>query len=226
MTETGKPAGDMQTYFEAIEGTFIRLRGAPLLLSPTDWQVANEWYEAGIPLETVNQTLEEVFSRREERGGKGRVQSLRYCSEAVLKAWEDTRELEAGGGRHRAIAVDVQARLSSLAHSLPDTLGAREEWVGMISSLSGSSDEVERTLTKLDSELLQAAEESLTTEDRERLSGRVDEVLSSLQHRLPEEEIEAARERIWRGVLREVTQLPLLSLFSPEALTAGRDSSS
>ena len=226
MTETGKPAGDMQSYFEAIEGTFIRLRGAPLLLSPTDWQVANEWYEAGIPLETVNQTLDEVFSRREERGGKGRVQSLRYCSEAVLKAWEDTRELEAGGGRHRAFAVDVQARLSSLADSLPDTLGAREEWVGMISSLSGSSDEVERTLTKLDSELLQAAEESLTTEDRERLSDRVDEVLSSLQHRLPEEEIEAARERIWRGVLREVTQLPLLSLFSPEALTADRDSSS
>lgn len=226
MTETGKPAGDMQSYFEAIEGTFIRLRGAPLLLSPTDWQVANEWYEAGIPLEAVNRTLEEVFSRREERGGKGRVQSLRYCSEAVLKAWEDTRELEAGGGRHRAIAVDVQARLSSLADSLPDTLGAREEWVGMISSLSGSSDEVERTLTKLDSELLQAAEESLTTEDRERLSDRVDEVLSSLQHRLPEEEIEAARERIWRGVLREVTQLPLLSLFSPEALTADRDSSS
>lgn len=226
MTETGNPAGDMQSYFEAIEGTFIRLRGAPLLLSPTDWQVANEWYEAGIPLETVNRTLEEVFSRRAERGGKGRVQSLRYCSEAVLKAWEDTRELEAGGGRHRAIAVDVQARLSCLADSLPETLGAREEWVGMISSLSGSSDEVERTLTKLDSELLQAAEESLTTEDRERLSGRVDEVLSSLQHRLPEEEIEAARERIWRGVLREVTQLPLLSLFSPEALAADRDSSS
>ena len=226
MTETGKPAGDMQTYFEAIEGTFIRLRGAPLLLSPTDWQVANEWYEGGIPLETVNQTLEEVFSRREERGGKGRVQSLRYCSEAVLKAWEETRELEAGGGRHRAIAVDVQARLSSLADSLPATLGAREKWVGMISSLNGSSDEVERILTKLDSELLQAAEESLTTEDRERLSGRVDEVLSSLQHRLPDEEIEAARGRIWRGVLREVTQLPLLSLFSPEALRADRDSSS
>lgn len=96
----------------------------------------------------------------------------------------------------------------------------------MISSLSGSSDEVERTLTKLDSELLEAAERSLTAEDREQLSDRVDAVLSSLQDRLPEEEIEAARERIWRGVLREVTQLPLLSLFSPEALTADRDSSS
>lgn len=226
MTETGKPAGDMQTYFEAIEGTFIRLRGAPLLLSPTDWQVANEWYEAGIPLATVSQTLEMVFARREERGGKGRIQSLRYCSEAVLKAWEETRELEAGGGRQRAIAVDVQARLSSLADSLPDTLGAREDWVGMISSLSGSSDEVERTLTKLDSELLEAAEWSLTAEDRELLSDRVDAILSSLQDRLPEEEIEAARERIWRGVLRELSEIPLLSLFSPEALTADRDSNS
>lgn len=216
----------MQSYFEAIESTFIRLRGAPLLLSPTDWQVANEWYQAGISLEIVNQTLEEVFTRRQERGGKGRVQSLRYCSEAVLKAWEETRELEAGGGRHRAIAVDVQARLSSLADSLPDALEAREEWVGMISSLSGSSDEVEKVLTKLDSELLQAAEESLSPEDRERLSGRVEGVLSSLQHRVPEEEVEAARDRIWRGVLREVTQLPLLSLFSPEALMADRDSGS
>jgi len=226
MTETGKPAGDMQTYFEAIEGTFIRLRGAPLLLSPTDWQVANEWYEAGIPLATVSQTLEVVFARRKERGGKGRIQSLRYCSEAVLKAWEETRELEAGGGRQRAIAVNVQARLSSLADSLPDTLGAREDWVGMISSLSGSSDEVERTLTKLDSELLEAAEWSLTAEDRELLSDRVDAILSSLQDRLPEEEIEAARERIRRGVLRELSEIPLLSLFSPEALTADRDANS
>ena len=59
-TDSGDLPGD--EYFRAIETAFIGLRGAPLLLSPTDWQTAREWYRQGIPLEVVCDVLESVFA--------------------------------------------------------------------------------------------------------------------------------------------------------------------
>jgi hypothetical protein len=224
MTEIDRPPGGAQAYFEAIEETFVRLRGAPLLLSPTDWQVSKEWFEAGIPLDLVVQVLETVFARRKERASKGRVQSLRYCSEAVLKAWTEVRELEAGGRRRPAVAIDVGARLGALASRLPADLPNREGWARRICELRGSPDEVERDLAELDSQLLQASTETLDEVGRQRLADRVEQILEGLKGRLPEAEIEAARERIERGSVRELARLPLLSLFSSEALAPSGDS--
>jgi hypothetical protein len=226
MTEIDKPAEGVQAYFEAIETVFVRLRGAPLLLSPTDWQAASQWFEAGIPLDLVRQTLEAVFERRKERGAKGRIQSLRYCSDPVWKAWEEAQELRGGGGRRTAAAMDLQARLRGISGSLPAAMSDREQWVEQIEGLRGSSDEVERALAELDSKLLVAAEKSLNGPDRLRLTARVDSVITGLQDRLPEGEVESARDRIWRGALREVAHLPLLSLFSPQALAADHSLSS
>lgn len=220
MTEIDRPGEGVQAYFEAIEAVFIRLRGAPLLLSPTDWQVASEWFEAGIPLGLVRRTLETIFARRHERGKRGRIQSLRYCSDPVWQAWEETRELEAGGVRRTVATMNVPARLSGISGGLPAALANRQEWVERIEGLSGSSDEVEQALAELDTELLLAAEATLTGPDKERLTVRVDTVIAGLQDRLPKSEIELARDRIWRGSLRELARLPLLSLFSPEAVSA------
>ena len=222
MTEIDEPAAGARAYFEAIEETFIRLRGAPLLLSPTDWQVANEWFEAGVPLDLVRQVLESVFAKRRERASKGRVQSLRYCSDAVWRAWEEGRELEAGGARLEAAAIDVEARLKALVRRLPEDLPDREAWEERILSLRGSPDQVEKDLALLDSQLLQATGESMGRTDRERLANRVEGILTGLEGRLPEAEIEAARDRIWRRTVRDSARLPLLSLFSAEALANER----
>ena len=220
MTEIDRPAGAAQAYFEAIETVFVRLRGAPLLLSPTDWQVASEWFEAGIPLDLVRQTLETVFTRRKERGARGRIQSLRYCSDSVWQAWDEARELEGGGARKTVAKMNVQIRLAGISSSLPKGLPSRQQWAERIDGLSGSSDEIERALADLDSKILLAVERSLDDSEREKLAARVDAVITSLQERLPEAEIESARDRIRRGALREMARLPLLSLFSPEAISA------
>lgn len=217
MTGTDRAAEEAQAYFEAIERVFVRLRGAPLLLSPTDWQVAKGWFEARIPLGLVQESIELVFARREERGAQGRIQSLRYCEEEVRRAWDEARKLEAGGFRKTAVVMDVNARLSALAGALPAGLPDGDRWRSRIMQLSGSADEVELGLAEMDSDLLEAAERALDSSDRDRLASRAERALASLRDRVPETEIESARDRVRRGVLRELAHLPLLSLFSPEA---------
>src|SRR5262249_60194670 len=95
-TEVEEPP---HAYFQAIEEIFVELRGAPLLLSPADWQVARRWHREGVPLDLVRGSLEEVFAKRKERGAKGKISSLRCCAPAVAAAWAGLRELAAPGPR-------------------------------------------------------------------------------------------------------------------------------
>src|SRR5262245_5879970 len=122
MSGTDLEADEAQRYFRAIEAAFVRLRGAPLLLSPADWQVARRWFEEGVPLDLVVRGLEEVFARRRERGAKGRISSLRYCAPAVEHAWEEVASLTAAGRTAPAEPIDIAARLAALAAALPAEL--------------------------------------------------------------------------------------------------------
>ncbi len=217
------PAADEageRAYFEAIEETFIRLRGAPLLLSPADWQVAARWHREGVPLDLVRRTLEEVFARRRERGARGRIQSLRYCAPAVEAVWQEVREMQAPGARTAVPPLDVAGRLAALAAALPEPLADRERWSGALAGLAtpGADPEaVEAKLAELDRALLEAVEESVGKGVRRRLSERAEATLATLAGRLPDDEIEGARKRLERRLLRRELGLPVLSLFSPEA---------
>src|SRR5260370_29815130 len=67
-------------YFLAIEDHFVRLRGAPLLLSPADWHAARRWHQQGIPLELVRRAPRQVFARPPPRRAQSRNSRPRYCS--------------------------------------------------------------------------------------------------------------------------------------------------
>ena len=206
-----------QAYFEAIEEVFVRLRGAPLLLSPTDWQVARGWHRQGVPLELVRRVLEEVFAKRRERGTKGRISSLRYCAPAVEAAWSAAREMAAPGDREAARALDLPVRLASLAAALPDGLPERGALAARIVALAGDSEAVEAALATLDHEALDHADRGLDEPARAELDAAVTATLAALAGRLPPEELERSRERLRRQVLRGRLGMPVLSLFSPEA---------
>jgi hypothetical protein len=209
-TEVEEPP---HSYFQAIEEIFVELRGAPLLLSPADWQVARRWQREGIPLDLVRSTLEEVFAKRKERGAKGKISSLRYCAPAVEAAWADLRELTAPARRAEAPAFEVAPRLASLAASLP----GREALSGRIAQLSGDPQEVEERLAALDREMLDQAWDELDGETRSEVEAAVEKTLASLAGRLPVLELARSRERLVRQALRRKLGLPVLSLFSPEA---------
>ncbi len=209
-TEVEEPP---HAYFQAVEEIFVALRGAPLLLSPADWQVARRWHREGVPLDLVRSTLEEVFAKRKERGAKGRISSLRYCAPAVEAAWADLRELTAPAHRAEAPAFEVVPRLAALAASLPD----RETLAAHITSLSGDPQEVEERLAVLDRQMLDQAWEGLDGEARSEVEAAVEKTLASLGGRLPAGELANSRERLVRQTLRRKLGLPVLSLFSPEA---------
>ncbi|HEV2854306.1 MAG TPA: hypothetical protein VHC97_16045 [Thermoanaerobaculia bacterium] len=201
-------------YFQAVEEIFVELRGAPLLLSPADWQVARRWHQEGVPLDLVKRTLEEVFAKRKERGAKGKISSLRYCAPAVEAAWEDLRELTAPGERAEAPAFEVRPRLAALAAALPRSF---PEIQARIAALDGDPQQVEDRLATLDREMLDAAETGLDGETRAEIGAAVEKTLAALGGRLPAEELERSRDRLARQALRRRLGLPVLSLFSPEA---------
>lgn len=224
MTETGDTgsedpleASEAQRYFRAIEDTFLALRGSPFLLSPADWRVARDWYETGIPLEVVEETMLELFRRRRERDSEARVSGLRYFDGAVKAAWKRRQEARGPDFRRTAAGgpeeIDLEEVLASLANAVPDELPGGRELARRIRRLSGSPPAVEEELRKLDEEMLESAREGLDPETRQALSRRVRRSMMPLQDRHEEEELEVLRDQLRRRHLREMLELPLLSLF-------------
>jgi hypothetical protein len=204
-------------YFVAIEEIFVRLRGSPLLLSPADWQVASRWHREGVPLDLVRRALEEVFARRKERGARGKISSLRYCAPVVEAAWADLRELTAPGERAAPPPLDLPARLAALAAALPQDLPDRAAFSARLAALAGPPPAVEEQLATLDREMLAAAAAALDQEAKAEVEATVEKTLAALAGRLAPQDLERSRERLVHQVLRGRVQLPLLSLFSPEA---------
>ena len=217
---TGTAAEDQDgdhAYFQAIEEIFVALRGAPLLLSPADWQVSRRWHRDGIPLDLIRGALQEVFARRKERGAKGKISSLRYCAPAVEAAWAERRELAMPGEGAEAPALDLGARLRSLAAALPAAYPGRGFLAGRVAALAGDPQTVEEALAALDREMLADAAASLDGTVRSEVDAAVEKTLAGLRSRLPAEELERSRDRLTHQVLRQRLGLPVLSLFSPDA---------
>src|SRR5215475_2989115 len=117
-----------RAYFEAAEAAFIRRRGTPFLLSPRDFALLREWRALGIPIEAVEAGIDDAFTRREERQAVGRVNSLSYCRDAVLEAWE--RQADAARGKGESSAggdVDVPAALDALSERLRHSASLRPD---------------------------------------------------------------------------------------------------
>ena len=204
---------DEHAYFLAIEEAFIRLRGAPLLLSPADWQVAAKWQDEGIPLDLVLDTLAEIFARRAERGEERGVQSLRYCRRAVESAWKKRREITVTGERREPSEFDPVTILAQLALAIPAMVPRAGELAERIRALEGGSESVEGELAALDLEMVESVERSLDDASSAELDRAVDDALARLTDRIGPEEAGEARSRLRRQILRRQAGLPILTLF-------------
>lgn len=206
-------ANSADEYFHAIEEVFIRLRGAPLLLSPADWQTARSWYEQEIPLELVEGALEEVFARLRLRDPERRIHSLRYCAPAVEEAWREVLDLGATEGRLDPVPMDVAARLESLIARLPADLPGRAELAAEVSPLGGDAEAVESRLQEIEERFLVVAAGALRPAIRKRLEERVDRALRRARSRMAAPDIGELERRLLRDFTRQELGLPPLSLF-------------
>lgn len=220
MTETGAD----NAYFAAAEAAFIRRRGTPFLLSPKDFALLTEWRALGVPIEAIEHGIDDAFSRREERGSVGRVNSLSYCRDAILGAWERRAEAAIGRGTGRAAdEPDAQQALAALAARLAEIAAARPELepaiapvLRSLSRLSSSGRDaaaVEDSLARLDKRLASAVDEALPAADRTRLDEDVAAQLSRARVRMDDEAADKTARALRRRAIREAVGLPRLSLL-------------
>jgi hypothetical protein len=205
-------------YFRRLEKLFIDLRGAPLLLSPADWETARRWKSEGIPLDLVERVLREVFLRSPEKRGRSGVRGLKYFDSAVQGAWDEVLALGIEAIDRGAQPLDVPGRLAALVAALPSSPSGMDGLRPRIAALSGAAEDVEAALAALDAEMLRLVEQAMTPSVREMLDRDVDTALSKVGGRVRGDESGDLRQQLERQQIRRHWGLPVLSLFSSEAM--------
>ncbi len=84
-------------YYRKIAGLFLSLRGAPLLLSPSEFSVIAGWEAREVPLDAVLEGIQAYFEYVRSKGRSARGLRLRYCGPSVDRAFAQYRERRAGG---------------------------------------------------------------------------------------------------------------------------------
>jgi DNA-binding transcriptional MerR regulator len=213
-----------RAYYAAAEAAFVRRRGTPFLLSPRDFALLREWRALGVPLEAVEAGIDEAFSRREERSAVGRVNSLSYCRDAVLEAWERRAETARGkGGSGAPPAPDAAIALRTLADLLEALEGRRADLAAPLVSArrslarletSGKTPgEIEDSLARLDRRLAREIAEALPEAERSDVDAEVARLLAGAGDRMDAVTLEKTSRALTRRVIRERLELPRLSLL-------------
>jgi hypothetical protein len=211
-------------YYAAGEAAFIRRRGTPFLLSPRDFSLLKQWRALGVPIEAVEAGIDDAFSRREERAATGRVNSLSYCHDAVLAAWERRAATSVGKGAERAGgALDVPGIVRSLTERLEPVLRDRPDLSAPLESALRSlerlavrgrtEEETEASLARLDRRLANSLLDALSPEERAEIRERVSALLAPARDRMDPEAAEKTSRALTRRLLREKLSLPRLTLL-------------
>jgi hypothetical protein len=219
--------GEANRYFRSVEDHFVRLRGAPLVLSPDDWHLAASWLERRIPLQVVLRAISEVFETARTRKRRRPVLSLSYCRHAVEEAY--VLHLQSAVGEARAEPGRARRRplVERLAEweRLTDTWGpearleglellekAEEVLAGLEAGRCGA-ESAETRLSELEHGLLDVAARSLPPSEHDHLVAECERRLADYRDRMTAEVYARTRQRALAGELRRRLGLPRLSLL-------------
>ncbi len=206
---------ERQTYLNAIERTFITLRGRGFMLSPKEVALVDQWFHAGVPARIVIRTLQEGFARRTQRR-QAPPSTLSYFESQIDSAIEDWSR------KHTAAPVSTSLDQGSVETQLIaafDVLIAASvsaEVTGLLEQLRGEFDpsptdvDVYSLTTDLDERIVAGLSGMLSDEERSKMTQTAREVAMSAREmsaraRAGLEEAELAR------AIRAHFQLPPLS---------------
>jgi hypothetical protein len=228
------------SYFTEIEERFLRRRGGGLLLSTLDWALIETWKDAGIPLEAALRGIDIAFDRYEQRPSKAqKVNSLAYCSQAVLAAAEDMKEAAVGASdeipksgspqgfdsmtvaaflRRNADALEVAAlsgdngiSARKVARDLAVTL--RQLAQEAEKKTTARLEDLERHLTVLEEKLFAALLASTSDEEIVSVRAEADRDLVPYRRKMSAPQIDQLQKQYIHKRLLEKYGLPRLSLF-------------
>jgi hypothetical protein len=226
-------------YFTEIEEHYLRRRGTHLLLSTLDWALIETWKGAGLPLEAVLRGIDDAFDKYDLRPSKSKkVNSLAYCSQAVLAAAEDMKEAAVGAaGAEKASppgfeAAQIAAFLRDNAErlekaKLPERAGfatgalAREEASSlreMAASIEGSMklprlEDLERRLTVMEEKFFAVLVAATPDDDLVKVRAEADRDLAPYRRNMTAAQIEQLHKQYVYKRLLERCGVPRLSLF-------------
>ncbi len=225
---SGTPS-DADDYFQTLEAEFVRLRGAPLVLSPDDWHLAASWQERHIPLQVVLRAIAGVFATAAARGRGRRIHSLSYCRHAVEEEFARHLDAEVGarvrgeqgaewaGERLRSLAGRLAAEVEGWpAPARPAACEALAEVRRLAEQPqeTGSLDRIESRLAALEEGLLEELQSALPAPEREAVLSSVEERLRPHRSRMTEEAYQRTRRWAVRGEIRRRLRVPRLSLLA------------
>jgi hypothetical protein len=231
-------------YFTEIEEHYLRRRGGGLLLSTLDWALIETWKDAGIPREAALRGIDTAFDRYNQRPSKTKkVNSLAYCSQAVLAAAEDMKEAAVGAANGNAkvakpaaaqgfdpsaIAAFLRRNAELLAAAkLPEAVGvsvhsAALEAARTLRQLADETEsqatlprleDLERRLTVLEEKLFAALLAATPVEDIVQVRAEADRDLAPYRRKMASAQIEQLQKQYVHKRLLEKYGLPRLSLF-------------
>jgi hypothetical protein len=229
-------------YFTEIEEHYLRRRGTHLLLSTLDWALIETWKSAGVPLEAVLRGVDATFDKYDQRPSKSKkVNSLAYCSQAVLAAAEDMKEAAVGAtGEEKArpepgfeaaqIAAFLRGNAERLEKAkLPERAGfatgalAREE-AGSLREMAEAIErngndklprleDLERRLTVLEEKLFAVLMAATPDEDLVNVRAEADRDIAPYRRKMTAAQIEQLHKQYVHKRLLERCGVPRLSLF-------------
>ena len=226
-------------YFTEIEEHYQRRRGTALLLSTLDWALIETWKNAGVPLEAVLRGIDDAFGKYDRRPSKTKkVNSLAYCSQAVLAAAEDMREAAVGAATEKSrpepgfdvaqiaaflrentkrlekAALPERAGLSvgALARETATTLREMAETIERSVKVPRLED-LERRLTVLEEKLFAVLMAATPDDDLVEVRAQADRDLAPYRRSMTAPQIEQLHKQYVRKRLLERSAVPRLSLF-------------
>ena len=229
-------------YFTEIEEHFLRRRSGGLLLSTLDWALIETWKDAGIPLEAVLRGIDTAFDRYDQRPTRTqKINSLAYCSQAVLTAADDMKEAAVGaasspdasnkcgamqGFEPEAIAAFLRRNADAIDSALPDEkLNAPRTIASETSKTlrrlaeetkqktAARLEELERHLTVLEEKLFAALLSATPDDEIVAVRGEADRDLAPYRRKMSAPQIEQLQKQYVHKRLLEKHGLPRLSLF-------------
>jgi hypothetical protein len=230
-------------YFTEIEEQYLRRRGGGLLLTTLDWALIETWKDAGIPLEAALRGIDSAFDRYDQRPSKTKkVNSLAYCSQAVLSAAEDMKEAAVGVAAQPASSksgagqgIEPEAIAMFLRHNadllesakLPESAGISVHAVAAESAATlrklaqetenkksaSKLEDLERHLTVLEEKLFAALLAATPDGEIVAVRAQADRELAPYRRKMAAAQIEQLQKQYIHKRLLEKYGLPRLSLF-------------